>query len=77
MAAPGQMQPATPAPSGGSGESTTGSGVQCPACGAVVNPGKFCAECGKPLAPAKKFCPSCGQEATGKFCAGCGTKIPD
>lgn len=76
MAAPGQMQPATPAPSGGAGKATTGSGVKCPGCGAVVNPGKFCAECGKPLAPAKKFCPNCGQEATGKFCAGCGTKIP-
>jgi predicted amidophosphoribosyltransferase len=48
-------------------------------CGAVVVPGKFCAECGKPLGPDKRFCPSCGTEAgpTAKFCAGCGARIPE
>ncbi len=77
--APGALGPATPAPAGAAGQATQGAGVQCPHCAAVVVPGKFCAECGKPLAPVKRFCPSCGAEATGKakFCAGCGTKMPE
>jgi membrane protease subunit (stomatin/prohibitin family) len=74
---PGQVQPATPAPAGAAGQATSGAGVECAGCGAVVSPGKFCAECGQPLAPPQRFCPSCGQEATGKFCASCGTKIPE
>ena len=55
----------------------TGPQVKCPACGAMTVPGKFCSECGKPLAPpapVKKFCPNCGTEtvAGAKFCGGCG-----
>jgi membrane protease subunit (stomatin/prohibitin family) len=47
----------------------------CTKCGARQAQGKFCAECGTPLAAMKKFCTSCGGEltATAKFCAGCGT----
>jgi membrane protease subunit (stomatin/prohibitin family) len=48
--------------------------VKCGSCGAMVNPGKFCAECGKTMAAAgPKFCPNCGKPVTGKFCADCGT----
>lgn len=73
QAAQGAMAPkaaapaAAPAPGGGL--------VQCTACKAQVAPGKFCAECGATLAPAKKFCANCGGEllATAKFCSGCGT----
>ena len=50
--------------------------VACPKCSAMVAPGRFCAECGSPMAtPAKKFCTGCGAEvaAAAKFCANCGT----
>lgn len=48
--------------------------VTCPSCGKSVVDGKFCPECGKPLAEA---CPSCGVSvpAGSKFCANCGAKI--
>jgi membrane protease subunit (stomatin/prohibitin family) len=48
--------------------------VACPACGAQVAPGKFCAACGKPMAAQKHFCAQCGGElvAGSKFCSGCG-----
>ncbi|MEZ4335816.1 MAG: zinc ribbon domain-containing protein [Sandaracinaceae bacterium] len=52
--------------------------VQCPGCGASVNPGKFCAECGTSLAPPQpKPCPSCSMVAPpgAKFCANCGTNL--
>jgi predicted amidophosphoribosyltransferase len=53
------------------------SGVQvtCGKCNARQPGGKFCAECGAPLAQPKKFCVSCGGElaAGAKFCPGCGT----
>jgi membrane protease subunit (stomatin/prohibitin family) len=72
----GQVQgaPPTPAPGGG----VAGTGVKCPACGATVAPGKFCAECGQALAVARKFCSNCGVEvaAGAKFCSGCGTAVP-
>ncbi len=49
----------------------------CGACGSHVNPGKFCASCGKALsaAPATKFCASCGSKMPegAKFCGDCGT----
>jgi membrane protease subunit (stomatin/prohibitin family) len=53
-----------------------GGQVKCPACGAAVAAGKFCAECGKPLAVAKRFCSGCGAEIgpAAKFCSGCGAK---
>ncbi|MBK6696132.1 MAG: SPFH domain-containing protein [Myxococcales bacterium] len=49
--------------------------VSCGKCGARQAQGKFCAECGTPLAQPKKFCTSCGGELlpAAKFCAGCGT----
>ncbi len=47
-------------------------------CGAV-NSGNFCTNCGKkkPEAPAKKFCPNCGNEVQpgAKFCSNCGNQI--
>jgi len=45
----------------------------CPSCQTVNDAdGRFCKECGSPLARA---CPSCGRpaDADAKFCAGCGT----
>lgn len=52
-------------------------GVECPECKKVVSPGKFCAECGKPLARAPKFCAGCGHELNSsvKFCPECGVKV--
>ncbi|HPY17730.1 MAG TPA: zinc-ribbon domain-containing protein, partial [Polyangiaceae bacterium] len=53
-----------------------GGTTQCPKCAATVAVGRFCAECGAPLAaPAKKFCSGCGTELapTARFCANCGT----
>src|SRR6266508_3576319 len=50
-------------------------GVTCPSCQTVSVPGgKFCSECGTPLAMS---CPSCGAVAapTAKFCAECGTGL--
>lgn len=55
---------------GGGGAMST-----CPKCATRQPQGKFCSECGTPLAQPKKFCTSCGgevQPATAKFCAGCG-----
>ena len=47
----------------------------CPHCNAKVDGGKFCAECGKPLAVQKVACGQCGQEVPerAKFCPECGT----
>jgi len=49
--------------------------AQCPHCQArVAGAGKFCPECGKPLAAAKVACGACGAKiaATAKFCPECG-----
>lgn len=45
--------------------------MNCPRCGAASGGGRFCAECGSPLALA---CPSCGfsNAPSVKFCGGCG-----
>ena len=47
--------------------------ISCPSCGKQVPDGKFCPECGKPLATP---CPSCGKPlpAGSKFCPECGAK---
>jgi membrane protease subunit (stomatin/prohibitin family) len=61
-----------PAQAGGGAAS-----VVCPACQKTVAPGKFCAECGGPLAAAgPKFCSGCGSQlnAGAKFCSGCGAQ---
>lgn len=52
-----------------------GAAVTCAKCNTKQPGGKFCAECGTPLAQPKKFCTGCGQEliGAGKFCANCGT----
>ena len=44
-------------------------------CNARVEGGKFCAECGKPLAAAKVHCTQCGTEMkpNARFCGECGT----
>jgi hypothetical protein len=59
-------------------QTAAGGKSTCTKCGASVPAGKFCAECGTPLAaaPAKKFCTGCGVETgTAKFCANCGTPV--
>ncbi|MEI7894186.1 MAG: SPFH domain-containing protein [Myxococcales bacterium] len=57
-----------------------GGTVVCGKCQTRQPGGKFCAECGSPLAPQKKFCAGCAAElqATAKFCASCGqpTAVP-
>lgn len=68
-----QAQQAPPAPQFSPG----GVLVTCVACNTQQPGGKFCAECGTPLAQPKKFCTGCGGElgAAAKFCAGCGTRV--
>ena len=46
----------------------------CPGCGKKTPKGKFCMECGHPLA---NTCPNCGNElpAGAKFCLNCGQKL--
>ena len=48
--------------------------VNCPACGAKTQGGKFCPDCGAAISRKKK-CVNCGTEADGspKFCPECGT----
>ena len=48
--------------------------IVCPNCGKSVMPGKFCFECGSPLALS---CSNCGKTlpAGSKFCPDCGTKV--
>jgi len=69
----GQAQPAQAQPQ--PQFSPGGTIVACPKCNAKQPGGKFCAECGGPLAAMKKFCTGCGGElsAAAKFCANCGT----
>lgn len=62
-----QAAAATPAPAG----------MTCPHCGAKNVSGKFCPECGKPLAADGWTCPKCGKVNKGKFCAECGEKKPE
>jgi membrane protease subunit (stomatin/prohibitin family) len=66
QAAPQQQQ----APAGGVGQ------ITCGKCGAKTAPGKFCAECGQPLAEKKQFCSECGKPMNpgAKFCGECGAK---
>jgi membrane protease subunit (stomatin/prohibitin family) len=70
----GYPQPSSPQPGAAAAAAAL---VVCPGCGKQVAPGKFCAECGKPLAEGKKFCPKCGAEVkpASKFCSECGTKF--
>ncbi len=70
LARPAQPQQAPQFPIGGGGGTTT-----CGKCGTAQPMGKFCSECGTPLAAVKKFCTSCGGEvgAAAKFCPNCGT----
>lgn len=60
-----------------------GGSVACPKCNSPNAGGKFCANCGSPLAPPQpppppqaSFCSNCGQPVQGKFCANCGTAAP-
>jgi membrane protease subunit (stomatin/prohibitin family) len=56
--------------------SAAGLMVTCSKCQFKQASGKFCAECGTPLAQPKKFCSNCGTELIGnaKFCSNCGTQ---
>jgi membrane protease subunit (stomatin/prohibitin family) len=75
---PPHMQPQQPAAQA-TAPTAAGGSVACPKCHASVPAGKFCQECGTPLAlaPAKKFCTGCGAETgAAKFCANCGTPAP-
>jgi membrane protease subunit (stomatin/prohibitin family) len=70
QAQPQQAQQAQQAPTFTPGGAMT----TCARCNTRQPGGKFCAECGGPLAQAKKFCTGCGNETgTAKFCANCGT----
>ena len=79
---PQHQQPGAGGPQAGgypSAPTAAGGKVACPKCSASVPMGKFCAECGTPLATAaaKKFCTGCGSETgTAKFCANCGVPAP-
>jgi hypothetical protein len=69
----GGMAPGGAPTAGGAGA------ITCGKCGHQVAPGKFCADCGAPLAaPGPKFCSNCGGQMPGgaKFCSGCGTAVP-
>lgn len=48
--------------------------LTCPACGQKTPKGKFCMQCGAPLA---QKCPNCGADVPtgGKFCLQCGEKL--
>lgn len=50
--------------------------VVCPHCGARAAGGKFCNECGRPLA-AVASCPKCGSDNPpgSKFCSECGERL--
>jgi len=68
-------QPGAPPNFPQGGPQAGGAPVTCSKCNAVQPAGKFCSECGNPLAVMKKFCTGCGGElaANAKFCANCGT----
>ncbi len=65
-------------PAGGAAPQFSPGGVlvTCTQCQAKQPGGKFCAECGTPLAQPKKYCIGCGAELlpAAKFCAGCGSR---
>ena len=68
FAAPQYQRPAAPPP---------GQQLQCTKCGGMNAGGKFCSNCGGPLAPPQPqggFCSNCGNQlaAGAKFCANCG-----
>lgn len=76
MVAPQGQQPGVPVGPQAAVPTAAAGTATCPKCAAKVVPGKFCAECGAPMAvPQKRFCVGCGAELSGtaKFCANCGT----
>lgn len=74
MAQPQYAAPPAQAPA----PAAAGGVIRCTHCNANVPPGKFCQECGSPMAtPQRRFCTGCGKEVgSAKFCAGCGTPAP-
>jgi membrane protease subunit (stomatin/prohibitin family) len=73
---PPHMQPQQPMAQP-TAQTAAGAKVACPKCNAQVPMGKFCAECGGPLAvQQRRFCTGCGAETgAAKFCANCGTPV--
>ncbi|MBW2526130.1 MAG: SPFH domain-containing protein, partial [Deltaproteobacteria bacterium] len=64
-------------------QAPAGGTVTCPKCNSGSPGGKFCANCGSPLAPPAPppqpqaaFCSNCGKPVQGKFCANCGAAAP-
>jgi len=64
-----QRPPASPAP-------TAAAGTPCPHCG-TPGTGKFCGNCGQPLAPVGRKCTECGSDLGpgAKFCGNCGKPV--
>jgi membrane protease subunit (stomatin/prohibitin family) len=78
LAQASQPRPASAAPGLAPAQAGGAASVTCGKCKSSVAPGKFCAECGAPLAaPGPKFCSGCGQPWTpgAKFCPECGTSL--
>ncbi|HLG41855.1 MAG TPA: SPFH domain-containing protein [Planctomycetota bacterium] len=61
-------------PSGGAAAAAS---VSCAHCGTQSPPGRFCSNCGKPLAQATGKCQACKRDvpSDSKFCPDCGAKV--
>ncbi len=73
MMMPGMIMGAMGQAQQGGAAQTAAAKVKCPSCATEQAPGKFCNNCGKPLAQSVK-CPKCNtvSEGSPKFCPNCG-----